>query len=166
MSYRRFVSSTWIGSSGRNGRTKPAIVDGMIHLVDIYLTLAGLAGGRLNKNKPLDGLDVWPTISEGKPSPRHEIVYNVEPYRAGLREDNWKLVWTTLLPPKVELFDLSKDPSESHNLAEQNPDEVKKLQARVIELSKQAKPPLFLLELVRLGLSHAPEFPDLGGPAD
>ena len=100
------------------------------------------------------------------PSPRHEIVYNVEPYRAAVREGNWKLVWTTLLPPKIELFDLANDPSESTNLAEQNPDKVKELQARIIELAKQAKQPLFLLELVRLGLSHAPEFPDLGGTED
>ena len=148
------------------GRIKPGVVEGVIHLVDIYPTLAGLAGGKLDKNKPLDGINVWPTISENQPSPRHEMVYNIEPYRAGLREDNWKLVWTTLLPQNVELFDLSKDPYEQHNLAAQNPDEVKKLEARVTELSKEAKQPLFLLELVRLGLSHAPEFPDLGGPSD
>ena len=83
-----------------------------------------------------------------------------------MRKGNWKLVWTTLLPPKIELFDLSKDPSESTNLAEQNPDKVKELQAWIIDLAKQASPPLFLLELVRLGLSHAPEFPDLGGAYD
>jgi arylsulfatase I/J len=104
----------------------------MMHIVDMYPTIAGLAGAQLGKNKPLDGIDVWPTISEGKASPRDEMVYNVEPYRAGFRKGNWKLVWTTLLPPKVELFDLSKDPSESTNLAEQNPDKVKELQARII----------------------------------
>ena len=148
------------------GRIKPEVVNGMMHIVDIYPTLAGLAGEQVGRNKPLDGLDVWPTTSEGMPSPRHEIVYNVEPYRAAVREGSWKLVWTTLLPPKIELFDLANDPSESTNLAEQNPEKVKELQARIIELAKQAKQPLFLLELVRLGLSHAPEFPDLGGTLD
>jgi arylsulfatase A-like enzyme len=148
------------------GRIKPGVVNGMMHIVDIYPTLAGLAGAQLGKNKPLDGIDVWQAISQGKPSPRTEIVYNVEPYRAAVREGDWKLVWTTLLPPTTELFDLSKDPFESTNLADQHPDKVKELQARIIELAKQAKPPLFLLELVRLGLSHAPEFPDLGGPDD
>jgi arylsulfatase I/J len=147
-------------------RVKPGVVNEMMHIVDIYPTLSGLAGTQLGKNKPLDGVDVWPTISEGKPSARDDLVYNVEPYRAAVRKGNWKLVWTTLLPPKIELFDLSKDPSESTNLAEQNPDKVKELQVRIIELAKQAKPPLFLLELVRLGLSHAQEFPDLGGTLD
>jgi hypothetical protein len=75
-------------------------------------------------------------------------------------------VWTTLLPPRIELFDLEKDPAESTNLADQNPDKVKELQTWVIDLAKQAAPPLFLMELVRLGLSHEPEFPDLGGPYD
>jgi arylsulfatase A-like enzyme len=148
------------------GRIKPGVVNGMMQIVDIYPTLAGLAGAQLGKNKPLDGVDVWQTVSEGKPSARTEVVYNVEPYRAAVREGDWKLVWTTLLPPTIELFDLGKDASESKNLADEHPEKVKELQARVIELAKQAKPPLFLLELVRLGLSHAPEFPDLGGPED
>ena len=94
------------------GRIKPGIVGEMIHIVDIYPTLAGLAGAELGKNKPLDGVDVWQTISQGRPSPRVDVVYNVEPYRAGVRKGDWKLVWTTLLPTHVELFDLSKDPSE------------------------------------------------------
>ena len=148
------------------GRIKPQVVNGIMHIVDIYPTLAGLAGAQLSRNKPLDGIDVWPTISEGKPSPRDEIVYNVEPYRAAVRKGNWKLVWTALLPPKIELFDLAKDPAESKDLSEEHPEKVKDLQARIIELAKQSKPPLFLLELVRLGLSHAPEFPDLGGTED
>ena len=64
------------------------------------------------------------------------------------------------------MSDLTKDPAESTNLAEQNPAKTNDLQAWVIELSKQAAPPLFLSELVRLGLSHAPDFPDLGGIDD
>jgi arylsulfatase I/J len=148
------------------GRIKPGVVNEMMHIVDIYPTLNGLAGAQVGKNKPFDGVDAWPTISDGKPSARDELVYNVEPYRAAVRKGNWKLVWTTLLPPMIELFDLSKDPSESTNLAEQNPDKVKELQAMIIDLAKQASSPLFLLELVRLGPSHAPQFPDLGGAYD
>jgi arylsulfatase I/J len=148
------------------GRIKPGVVNEMIHIVDMYPTFTGLAAATPGKNKPLDGLDVWRTISEGEPSPRDAMVYNVEPYRAGVRKGNWKLVWTALLPPKFELFDLSKDASESTNLADQNPEKVAELQAWSNDLAKQAVPPLFLMELVRLGLSHAPEFGDLGGTDD
>jgi len=148
------------------GRIKPGAVDGMMHIVDMYPTFAALAGADLGRTKPLDGIDVWSTISDGKPSPRDAMVYNVEPYRAGVRQGNWKLVWTTLLPTRVELFDLSKDVAETTNLADQYPDKVRELQAWATELARQAAPPLFLLELVRLGLSHKPEFPGLGGTDD
>jgi arylsulfatase I/J len=148
------------------GRIKPGVVDETIHIVDMYPTFAGLAGAELGKNKPLDGIDLWKTISEGQPSPRNAMVYTVEPYQAAVRKGNWKLVWTALLPPKIELFDLSKDSSESTNLADQHPDKVAELQAWTNDLAKQAVPPLFLMEMVRLGLSHAPEFGDLGGTDD
>ena len=75
-----------------------ATVNGMIHVVDWYPTLARLAGASTAKCKPLDGLDVWPTISEGKPSPRTEVVYNIEPFRGAVRQGDWKLVWRTMLP--------------------------------------------------------------------
>ena len=99
-------------------------------------------------------------MSSGAPSPRSEIVYNVEPFRAAIRQGDWKLVWSSLLPPKVELFDLGKDPGEANNLAAANPQRVQDLQARVLELAGQMAPPLFLMELVSLGLSVAPVFPD------
>ena len=45
-------------------------VNGMMHVVDLYPTLAKLAGASTAKCKPLDGVDVWQTISEGAASPR------------------------------------------------------------------------------------------------
>ncbi len=148
------------------GHIKPGVVDEMIHVVDMYPTFAALAGAQPGKNKPLDGVDVWTTISEETGSPRTGLVYNIEPYRGAVRDGDWKLVWMSLLPPSVELFDLSKDPSEQTNLADQHPDRVKALQDEILELAKQAVPPLFLTELVRLGLSVEPALPDMGGLDD
>jgi arylsulfatase A-like enzyme len=111
------------------------VSDQIIHVVDYYPTLAKLAGASLSKSKPLDGLDMWPTIGEDKPSPRHEVVYNVEMFRGAVRQGDWKLVWRTTLPSRVELFNLAQDPSEKTNLAEQNPEKVLELQKRIDELA-------------------------------
>src|SRR4029453_17441893 len=128
------------------GHIKPGTVDELIHAVDIYPTLAALAGASTAKCKPLDGVNVGDTIAEGKPSPRSEIIYNVEPFRGAIRQANWKLVWRTLLPFSVELFDLTQDPSEKNNLAAQHPEKVAALQQRLDELAKQSEKPLFLVD--------------------
>jgi arylsulfatase A-like enzyme len=126
------------------GHIKQGTVDGMIHTVDLYPTLVRLANGRLDKGKPLDGLDVWGTISEAEPSPRSELVYNIEPFRAAIREGDWKLIWRTLLPQSVELYNIAQDPSESKNLAAEQPDKVAALQKRVNELAAEAEKPILL----------------------
>jgi arylsulfatase A-like enzyme len=116
----------------------------MVHVVDMYPTLAGLAGASLGKTKPLDGTDVWATISEGRPSPRTEIVYNVEPFRAGIRQGDWKLIWRTLLPSAVELYDIRQDPSEKNDMAAGNPEKVAALQKRANELAATMAKPMLL----------------------
>ncbi len=129
------------------GHVKAGVVDGMIHVVDMYPTLVKLAGASTARCKPLDGLDVWPTISEGGASPRTELVYNVESFRAGLRQGDWKLIWRAPLPSVPELYNIAQDPSEKHNLAAENPDKVVALQKRVNELAgTMAKSPLLLTE--------------------
>jgi len=121
-------------------------INEMIHVVDLYPTLARLAGASTTRCKPLDGLDVWGTISENKRSPRTEIVYNIEPFRAALGQGDWQLVWSTLLPSSMELYNIAQDPSEKNNLAAEHPDKVAELQKRIEELAKGSTKPLFLME--------------------
>jgi arylsulfatase A-like enzyme len=119
-------------------------IDGMIHVVDTYPTIAAIAGASTAKAKPLDGLNMWPTLSQGTPSPRTELIYNVEPFRAGVREGDWKLIWRTPLPSALELYNIPQDPSEKTNLAAQHPEKVAELQKRANELAAVAVKPLLL----------------------
>lgn len=128
------------------GRVAAGRVDEMVHVADLYPTLAQLAGASTAGTKPLDGVDVWATLSTGAPSPRTEIIYSVEPFRAALRQGDWKLVWFATLPSRVELYNLAEDPSESTNLAGEHPGRVAAMQARINELAAEAAKPLFLVE--------------------
>ena len=144
------------------GHIKPQTVDGLIHAVDLYPTIAALAGASTAKCKPLDGVNVWDTIAEGKASPRSEIVYNIEPFRAALRQGDWKLIWRTTLPSRVELFNLAQDPSEKNNLATINPDKVAAFQQRLEALAKESAKPLFLVDqfkVIKKNMNGEPVLP-------
>ena len=125
-------------------------VDGLIHAVDLYPTLADLAGASTEKCKPLDGVNVWSVISEGKASPRNELVYNIEPFRAAIRQGDWKLIWRTLIPTTVDLYNLADDPSETKNLASEHPEKVTEIQKRLNELGKDSAKPLFLVDQMKV----------------
>jgi len=126
------------------GHIKPGVIDQPIHVVDWFPTLTRLAGAQSGSGQPLDGLDMWPTLSEGQPSPRREVVYNIEMFRGAVRQGDWKLFWRTTLPSKIELYNIAKDPSEKTNLADQNPALVAGLQRRILGLSNEMAKSLFL----------------------
>ncbi|MDB6133784.1 MAG: sulfatase [Verrucomicrobiales bacterium] len=126
------------------GHIKAGEVSGLIHVVDMMPTLARVAGASTAESKPLDGHDCWETIAEGKPSGRSEMLYNVDPFGGALREGEWKIVWKSVLPSSVELFDLKNDPSETTDLAGQQPAKVKELQARLEALARESEKPLFM----------------------
>lgn len=133
-----------------HGRIKPGSRSSqIIHVVDIYPTLARLAGVKLGKNKPLDGMDVWKAISDGDPSPRDEVVYDIEPFRAAVRKGDWKLIWKTIVPSQVELFNITEDPSEKTNLADKYPEKVAELKHRIEMLAGESAKPLLVMEAFR-----------------
>lgn len=128
------------------GHIEPGRREELIHVVDLFPTIAALTGASTAPSKPLDGVNVWETIAHGAPSPRSEIVYNIEPFRAAVREGDWKLIWKTLLPSSVELYDLAADPHESVDVAAEYPEIVAALQRRAEALAREAAQPLFLAD--------------------
>jgi arylsulfatase A-like enzyme len=138
-----------------DGHIKPGTtVNEPLHVVDWYPTLLKLAGAKLEQKLPLDGLDLWPTLTEGKPSPHKEILLNATPNGWAIRVGDWKLAINggrqdgdNPAPKKkagndkVELFNLADDLSEKTNLAADHPDKVKELRARYEVYLKEAVPP-------------------------
>ncbi|XP_002732496.1 arylsulfatase B-like [Saccoglossus kowalevskii] len=63
-------------------------------IVDIHRTILDVAGAKAEPE--LDGLSMWPTWSEDKPSPRNEILYNIDddPVSPGaaIRIGDYKLI--------------------------------------------------------------------------
>ena len=117
--------------------------------IDLLPTVAHLIGAKLPDHK-IDGKNIWPLISANGKSP-HEayfFFYNNNELLA-LRCGPWKLHvphnyrsldgrsgGTNGIPAKYEslkteltLYNLETDPSETKNLAAENPDIIKKLQA-------------------------------------
>lgn len=145
------------------GHIQPGVVTERIHITDMFPTIAALAGASTAESKPLDGFDVWPVISRGAPSPRTQVVYGIEPYRAAVSDGDWKLVWKTTLPSTVELFNLADDPGEKTNLADSNPEVVTRLKQLAEANARKSVAPLILAPAigeVQSGLFGAIMFPD------
>jgi arylsulfatase A-like enzyme len=138
-----------------------AKIDEPLHAVDLYPTLVNLAGGSLEQKLPIDGLDIWPVLVEGAPSPHDAILlcWN-NPSRAAVRMGNWKLLvnpggaaaetpakkkakkkQAAIPSAAVELYDLAADLGEQRNLASEQPAKVAELRARLDEWVKAAVPP-------------------------
>lgn len=148
-----------------DGHIKPgSVVKAPIHMTDLYPTLLKLAGASLQQKLPLDGLDILPCLTEGKPSPRTEILHNSTPVKGALRMGDWKLVVNgnvadptdddagaqpkakqkkkrTPDPDGVELFNLVEDPFEKNDLSAQHPEKLKELRQRYEVLARQAVQP-------------------------
>jgi arylsulfatase A-like enzyme len=122
------------------GKLDPRLVNEPLAMVDIMPTVLALAGAQGSLDHPFDGKDIWQTVAAGQPSPHDDILINVEAFRGAIRKGNWKLVKIALLPGKTELFDLSKDPGEQNNVADQFPEIASDLEARLIAYAKEKKP--------------------------
>ncbi|HEX5102800.1 MAG TPA: sulfatase-like hydrolase/transferase [Pirellulaceae bacterium] len=138
-----------------------------IHAVDCFPTLVKLAGGSLEQKLPLDGLDVWSTMTQGAKSPHDAILLCGNPNKAAVRSGDWKLIVTTgganADPPAkaagkaggkkkaakkaqaaaqpVELYNLADDLGEKRNLAAEQPERVAQMRASLDRFLKDAVQP-------------------------
>jgi len=142
------------------GKVQPAVVTELMHVTDLYPTILGLAGANPTQPRPIDGLDQWPTLSEGQASPRKEMLLNVEEFRGAIRAGDWKLIVYATLPGRVELYNLKADPSEEDNQAEREPERLQAMHKRLVEYAWEMAPAKYLDEL---GKPHKAEVPIFWG---
>jgi arylsulfatase A-like enzyme len=133
-----------------------------IHMVDWFPTLVKQAGGSLQQKLPLDGLDVWSTITQGAKSPHDAILLCGQPDRSAVRSGDWKLlVQSPHQQPaqpaakkkkkkakaagpadeEVQLYNLAADIGETNNLAADQPERVAQLRAKLASFLKDAVKP-------------------------
>jgi arylsulfatase len=99
------------------------------HFVDVLPTLVDLAGGGTASagGPPMAGRSFAPALRRDGAAPREFLYFNHNNNRA-LRAGDWKLISTGVNGP-WELYDLSQDRCEQHDLAAAQPGRVQKLAA-------------------------------------
>ncbi|MCX7011358.1 MAG: arylsulfatase [Candidatus Sumerlaeota bacterium] len=122
-----------------------------LHVVDWFPTLCRLAGASLSQPLPLDGLDIWPVLTQGAKSPHDAIpLIGSRDGQYAIRVGDWKLLINpaefkrNVKCSPVELYNLATDISEKHNFAAEQPERVKAMRARLDELlANPANPEFF-----------------------
>ncbi len=116
------------------------VVRSRLHVIDLYPTLAAIAGVTPGPALELDGLDVSATLFEGVAPERSELVLRVTPYDAAILRDNWKLVVRRKKgsPMERKLFDLGRRRGrEETDLAGEHPEILNELLARLDALDRE-----------------------------
>lgn len=110
--------------------------DALASTMDLLPTIAALTDTPLPADRAIDGVDISALLTGGTKSPREEFLYyNVGGQITGIRQGDWKLLVTQRKgQPSTMLFNLAEDIGEKQDLAEGNPDLVKRLRQRMTEL--------------------------------
>ena len=102
------------------------VSDEFLTSLEVFPTVAKLAGVELPAGLILDGFDMLPILRGTESSPRKEMFWERKDLRAA-RVGDWKWVDT---PTYGGLFDLSKDIGEKNDLSKSQPDVLKMIKGR------------------------------------
>lgn len=124
-------------------RIQPAVVTGLGTTMDLFTTFSTMAGVEIPGDRVIDGVDLSATLLNNAPSPRKGVLYYRGPELYAARLGEYKLHYITqgeygMFGKKEEhanpiLYNLSVDPSEQYDVAEQHPEIIEQINAYVEE---------------------------------
>ena len=146
--------STWEGGMREPGiawwpgKIKPHTSHAITSTMDIYTTCLTLAGAKVPADRVVDGRDLSPILFKGSKSVRNTFFYYRGEQLYAVRKGPWKAHYLTQPgygrikaeqhdPPA--LFHLGHDPSEKHNLAENNPEVLAEIAKAVAQHNAKLK---------------------------
>jgi arylsulfatase A-like enzyme len=105
-----------------------SVSDHLGYFPDIMPTLAEIAGAKPRKDT--DGISIVPTLlgaeNAGRKQEQHKYLYWEDRKSCAVRMNNWKAIRPDKGVP-FELYDLSQDLEELHDVADQYPDILEKM---------------------------------------
>ena len=122
------------------GLVKPGMVTEMGSTLDFMATFASLAEAKIPTDRKMDSYDLSPVLKGTGKSPRSEFHYWTRAELHAIRSGEWKLHIKQREPinygkavtlKKPELYHLTADISEAHNVAETHPEIVSQLQEKI-----------------------------------
>jgi arylsulfatase A-like enzyme len=110
--------------------------------VDIFATAAAAAGAALPTDRVYDGVDLVKLVRGQPQGHAHDAIFWRSGHYRSILANDWKLQ-VSERPKATWLFDMTADPTERVNLAEQRPDKVRELSAILAEHESQMVLPLW-----------------------
>ncbi len=96
--------------------------------MDIFQTTTEISGIVLPKDRPYDGVNLLPYLTDNRDKEPHEALFWRSNYTWAVRQGPWKLIVDELSGNRV-LYNLDLDKAEQHNLYAHSPDIVKMLES-------------------------------------
>lgn len=122
---------------------KGRVCDDPVIQLDVTATCLAVAGVAMPTERPLDGVDLMPTLLGQKEAPPHDALFWRQRTNWAIREGRWKLVHQGAAADPVMLFDLDADIGETRDLAVAQPERAVAMQARYAAWSAQMVEPLW-----------------------
>lgn len=109
--------------------------------MDLFTTIVELAGGKVPDDRPIDGVNIWPTLQGTQESRREDFFYfsnasDTHVQILAMRSGKWKLHFRrydfrgpAVFHPEA-LYNLDEDPSEKYDQAKDQPQTVASLVAK------------------------------------